>query len=57
MSFLESSSSPLSSTLNIVYTVPRILTMIVDGEVIVKRNLLSTLSSLSIANVVHPIVK
>ncbi len=31
--------------------------MILDGEVIVKRCLLSTLNSLSIANAIHPVVK
>jgi hypothetical protein len=57
MSFLESPSLALSSTLNIASVVPRTFTMILDDEVIVKRSLLSTLSSLSIANAIHPIVK
>jgi hypothetical protein len=37
--------------------VPRIFIMILDGEVIVEKSLLSTLSSLSIENVVHLVVK
>jgi len=37
--------------------VPRTFTMILDGEVIMEKSLSSTLSSLSIENVVHLVVK